>query len=67
MIRGSPAVAGLYVTGFPLSLGNVHFVDLPSIFAFSRGNRPCTLNMVPVRNWHELQWHKVIRSGSGPL
>ena len=40
------------VTGFPLSLGNVHVVDSPSIVTCSFGSRACTLNTLPVRFWH---------------
>ena len=38
--------------GSPLSLGNDHVVDLPSIVMRSTGRRACTLYTLPVRLWH---------------
>jgi hypothetical protein len=54
VIRGPP-VAGVKVTGSPLSLGNVHVFDWPSIVMCSIGSRACTLSTLPVRFWHSLR------------
>ena len=52
-----------YVTGFPLSLGNVHVVDWPSIVTCSIGSRACALDTVPVRFWQLVVLHR--ESGLG--
>jgi hypothetical protein len=66
VIRGPPLSQERNVAGSPLSLGNVHVVDWPSIVTCSIGSRACTLSTLPVRFWHSLHWHRDIRSGSGP-
>ena len=66
VIRGPPLSHERNVTGFPLSLGNVHVFDSPSIVRCSTGSRACTLSTLPVRFWHSWHWHRDMRSGSGP-
>jgi len=51
-------------TGFPLSLGNVHVFDRPSVVTCSMGSRACTLSTLPVRRWHSLHWHSSVGVGS---
>lgn len=49
------------------SFGTFHDVEAPWISTCSFGKRACTAKTFPDCLWHRWQWHKLIRSGSGPV
>src|SRR5258708_38821131 len=48
----------------PLSATRTYALARPSIATWSRGQRACAPNVLPVRFWHSRQWHIETRTGS---
>ncbi len=56
-----------YLSWSASSFGTFHDVEAPWISTCSFGKRACTAKTFPDCFWHRWQWHKLMRSGSGPV